>query len=400
MLANDENFFNIIFYLQDLNKEIAKEAFEFLNVIATNPKIYKQLLFIGKSQEDIKWESQLDEKNIYKLIYSLQIIESFLEDIEISSEKVESFSNEEVILGMKDISLRELKNLKMEWMRVFIKNNGYSYLISILEKKLGDYANNIKNNAENSLMSNICLDLLLRISRIIYSSSLNKFKVYREVNRYIDNLRGNKPKEIISEVKEELTTSTNSANNNEDILKLNRQNSRKVATSELENFFSGELGDKILNSVKNKDIVINLIEVLSSLTDNKTRTEEETNIIVNSFSFLCGLLGFSPNSSDIEKSLIDTKSKEFKNICLFGILNKEENTRILFSNSLITLCNAAKFKKIFKFIHYLFTFIFLVIENMDQNLEKISSEIFDLFSNLFEVYLSCEDEIVKSNTII
>ena len=405
-----------MFYLQDLNQDIAKEAFEFLNLITTNPNIYKSILFSGKKEstkdlndlmkltkesskdtspiKSIKWETQLDEKNIYKLIYSLQIIESFLEDIEISSDNVESFSNEEIILEIKEISIQELKALKMDWMKVFIKNDGYSFLIKILENKLCEYAINIKNNIQNSLMNNICLDLLLRISRVFYSTSLNKFKVFRKINNYINELRG------ASQQSEQLQ-STNSKQDNQyehydqlqnkesseaELTLSKRKSSSVMDSNELKNFFKGELSDKILNSCSNPEIILNLIESLNRLTDISNKSEEESNIFLNSFSFLTCLLGFAPNVAENERSILGSYKKEFEHICFFGIINKDPNTRILFSDSLITLSIAAAENKRFEFISYLFTFVFRIIENMKEDQEKNSSELFDLFSNLFDLY--------------
>ena len=396
LLAHDQVFFNTIFNLQELNKEIARDAYDFLNIITTNPVIYKQILFSGKSNEEIKWESQLDEKNIYKLTYSLQIIESFLEDIELTSDNVDSFSNEEIILGMKDISLNELKNMKMEWMKVFIKNDGYSFLIHILEKKLIEYSRNVKDNVENSLMSNICLDLLLRISRIFFSSSLNKFKVYRKINDYISNLRGEKKSDNIVD-KDNQVNNVEEVEN--DLLLLRKQSSNMMDSNELAGFFKGELGEKILNSFQNPDIMLNIIEMLMGLIGSQKRSEEESNILETSFSFFGGLLGFSPNAMEVEKVIMSSNNKQFEKVCLFGLLNKDLNTRLLFSNSLITLCMAARSNQRFEFISYMFTFIFNFIENMDSNQEKYSSELFDLFSNLFETYLMNEKQIEKGKNI-
>jgi len=81
-LAHNEELFQTIFSLQDLDENIAKEASNFLYLITTNPNIYRQILFGIVETETVEWENQLDSKNIYKLIYALQIIESFLEDIE------------------------------------------------------------------------------------------------------------------------------------------------------------------------------------------------------------------------------------------------------------------------------------------------------------------------------
>lgn len=125
-LSHNESFFNTIFYLQDLNENIAKEAFNFLCKITTNPIIYKNIL-----DGSDNWKTLLDSKNIYKLIYSLQIIESFLEDIELDFTGVDSFTNEEAILDMEQNSLEELKQKKIEWMKNFVSKEGFSHLVEV-----------------------------------------------------------------------------------------------------------------------------------------------------------------------------------------------------------------------------------------------------------------------------
>ena len=127
-LAHNENFFNTIFQLQDSTENIAKEAFGFLCKITTNPLIYRNIL---NGKDD--WKNMLDSKNIYKLIYSLQIIESFLEDIEIDFTGVDSFANEESILdlGKDNVEIEEMKQMKINWMRNFIGKEGFSYLVEV-----------------------------------------------------------------------------------------------------------------------------------------------------------------------------------------------------------------------------------------------------------------------------
>jgi len=125
-LSHNESFFNTIFYLQDLNENIAKEAFGFLCKITTNPTIYKNILDGSNN-----WEALLDAKNIYKLIYSLQIIESFLEDIEIDFDGVDSFSNEEAILGLNQNDVEVIKEKKIEWMKNFVKFEGFNHLVNV-----------------------------------------------------------------------------------------------------------------------------------------------------------------------------------------------------------------------------------------------------------------------------
>lgn len=104
-LAHNEEFFETIFALQDSNDKIAKEAFEFLCTISTNPKIYKIIL---NANTNADWNKHINSSNVYKLIYTLQIIESFLEDIEIEKEGIDSNIGEDYILSQEtDIELVE-----------------------------------------------------------------------------------------------------------------------------------------------------------------------------------------------------------------------------------------------------------------------------------------------------
>jgi len=354
-------------------------------------------MFTGKDNKEIKWDTQLDEKNIYKLIYSLQIVESFLEDIEISSENIDSFSNEESILG-QSYSLEEIKSIKVDWMKTFISQNGFTYLIKILEKKLGEYSNNIKSKVENSLMNNVCLDLLLRITRVFFSSSLNKFEIYRTITKYIHSLRGGANEETKTTQEGSTEVSSTTSITNTDIPVLKKQSS-KMDQNMLEKFFGGDLGDKIINSINYTVNSENLLSLLSNLILMPIRSLEENSILETSFSFLIGILGFAPDAVEIEKKIIKNNN-DFELISIFGLLNKDINTRILFSNSLITLCKSCQYNKRFDLLAYLFGYTFKIITDMVPEQEVNSGELFDFFSNLFEIYLSNvkEFELNKTNT--
>lgn len=128
-LAHNEELFNTIFYLQDMKDAIAKEAFNFLLMISTNPTIYKQVLFADNKTD---WSSLLSESNIYKLIYILQIIESFLEDIDINTVNIDGFSNEESILDNEtNLTIEQLTDKKIEWMKNFVELGGYEKLYNV-----------------------------------------------------------------------------------------------------------------------------------------------------------------------------------------------------------------------------------------------------------------------------
>ncbi len=349
-------------------------------------------MFCGKDNENIKWDTQLDDKNVYKLIYSLQVIESFLEDIEITSENIDSFSNEESILG-QDIKLDDIKKVKIEWMKNFITQNGFSFLIKILEKRLAEYSNNLKNKVENSLMNNICLDLLLRITRIFFASSLNKFPIYRKITKLINKIRESAESQATEELPQEGT----------DDLTLNRKGSSKIDENTLESFFSGDLGDKIINSLDYNANSENMMNLLCNLMEIPTRSREENSILETSFAFLIGILGFAPSVSNVEKKITESSGNQtnsFERISMYGVLNNDSQTRILFSNSLITLSKACQHFKRFELLAYLFNFTFKIITNMEKEQEINSSELFDFFSTLFEIYLSDTKEFELGNSSI
>jgi hypothetical protein len=123
-LAHNEDFFNTISYLQDLSENIAKEAFDFLNIISTNPTIYKTLLY---NYEQSDWNILLNEGNIYKLIYSLQIVESFIEDIEIDSNNIDRLDG-----NSNELDIKTERVKKIGWMKDFVEKGGYQLLINVL----------------------------------------------------------------------------------------------------------------------------------------------------------------------------------------------------------------------------------------------------------------------------
>ena len=48
-------------------------------MLTTNPNLYKKVLRLEKDQS-FKWDDIFDKTSIYRMLYSLQIIESLLEE--------------------------------------------------------------------------------------------------------------------------------------------------------------------------------------------------------------------------------------------------------------------------------------------------------------------------------
>ncbi len=124
-LSNNQDFFDTLFKLQDLGDSIASEAFNFLGLISTNPEIYKNILFF---QGD-NWNQQIDANNLYKLIYSLQIIESFLEDFDVDT-NVDSREKQDFA---EDVGIKpeEFKQRKIDWIENFVEKGGFNHIVKV-----------------------------------------------------------------------------------------------------------------------------------------------------------------------------------------------------------------------------------------------------------------------------
>jgi ubiquitin carboxyl-terminal hydrolase 34 len=345
-LAHNEDFFNTIFYLQDLSEDIAKEAFNFLHIISTNPKIYKTLLY-NEDQSD--WSVLLNEGNIYKLIYSLQVIESFIEDIEID------FNNIDRVRDANDVDIKTERVKKIGWMKDFVEKGGYQHLINILQNKLTHYVDILAKGEQHNLMNNICFEFLLKIVKIFYITSLTKSENYKKTN---------------------------------DILSRERSGSVDVV-DELECLFSSELGDIILKNLDYSSLLTNLLELLNNIVPKKNKSVEENTIINTSYELVSICIPYTTEHEIIEKIIIENKN--FINVSLYGLLHSSLQIRFIFSTALIKMCKLLEFSDRFNIILYFFKNIFELIQNISKEVEKNSNELFEFFSYLLEIYLSNPD---------
>ena len=150
-------------------------------------------------------------------------------------------------------------------------------------------------------MNKICLEILLKIVRIFYFSSLNKFESYRLINES----------------------------------KLEKIEEKPSNSSMLVDMFSGELGDEILNCLDYNLITESILDLLLFFANKDLKSYEDISISDTAFELLNGILCYAPNSDQLEATLINNKSNEFKNIALFGLLNNNFAIRNLFSSSLV-----------------------------------------------------------------
>ncbi len=80
-ISRNAHQFNKLFQLLSIPGKVGKEAWDLVNSLTTNPYLHQQLLKISDQKTQVEWDKLIDAtSSIYKLLYTLQIVESFLEE--------------------------------------------------------------------------------------------------------------------------------------------------------------------------------------------------------------------------------------------------------------------------------------------------------------------------------
>ena len=78
--------------LDDGATEVAKEAWELLQMLATNPTLYREVLKLDTAKaadsQSVDWTRFFDKSSSYRLLYTLQIVQAVLEDGEQDTKRV------------------------------------------------------------------------------------------------------------------------------------------------------------------------------------------------------------------------------------------------------------------------------------------------------------------------
>ena len=75
--------------LLDRNDETSSEVWDLIRTLATNEQIYKEVLSLDSAVDangKVQWESFFENKNVYRRIYNLEIIEAVMEEGENASD--------------------------------------------------------------------------------------------------------------------------------------------------------------------------------------------------------------------------------------------------------------------------------------------------------------------------
>ena len=83
ILSHEQEYFDTLFSLLDRPDDSSKEAWNLIQKLVTNPTIQSKILNLKVEKNasgDYDWDSLIDTKSIFKLLYMFQIIESLIEE--------------------------------------------------------------------------------------------------------------------------------------------------------------------------------------------------------------------------------------------------------------------------------------------------------------------------------
>ena len=129
-LITNQEYFKLIFSLLDYGGKIAIEAWKLLNRLPTSPEIFKEIIQLKgvRGEQSKNWDLILDSNSIYKLLYTLHVIEFLMED------ENEKDSGEESILDILSTEDSKFQEYKKQWRSDFIENGGFEHLFKIFNK--------------------------------------------------------------------------------------------------------------------------------------------------------------------------------------------------------------------------------------------------------------------------
>ena len=326
-LSNNDELFNIIFGLvKGNNEEIRKEAYSFCSFISTSPSLMR---LFTEEVDQVKEILSNAKDNVYELSYYLQIVESFLQEIEF-----EGVSNVNGVGGLsKKVSKEtgvscEKLNKKVSdkvtessfdyhtWMTKFIQTKGLQVLIEITFSSL-------KKEQKREEEQKIILELF-KLIKVFYFSALNKNNMQFNLN------------------------------------------------------LSSEMSQQVLESMDFKKLSSHFISILN--------TTNETDLLKESFELLMGMLS---NSEDQDYEYFKTNYlSEFSVIFFNGLLDSD--LCLYFRDSLLMLVKvfAAKNRQCFlEFLINTFEAKFKTSFSFEKGFTAdLNEAFFEVFNSLFNLY--------------
>jgi ubiquitin carboxyl-terminal hydrolase 34 len=366
ILSKNQDHFETIFGLQDQGEAVAKEASKLLSVICTNPTIYREILLSNK------WENYLDVTNMYKLLYSLQIIESFFEEFELPTFDIDSEPLEMSILDAQDRELLKPDH-KLVWIENFLRN-GFIYLI-----------NNVLLNFDYTAKK--CLNLSMKIIKTCLSLLFRARSRKLQKEDIVGLLRSESMTVELDEEKEKPSSIPPVPTNPNMPKDKTEEQIREFENKVIERLNAND-DSNIIDQIDFETIVLKLVSISDSVISKVDTTYEERALVHNSILLLSLIFLSQDEIGKFINSVFD-KSK----LDVFIINGTLDCTniyiRLVFSKTFKNLCESLWLLKEETFAHRLLEIMINKLKDLNSTQKSQSKYFFQLLEHLL-------DSVVKS----
>ncbi len=80
-ISRNQEYFDLLIKLLERNDDSSIETWTFIQMLVTNPKIYRNVLELNHEKDKkIDWNHFFDSNSVNKLLYTMQIIEAIMEE--------------------------------------------------------------------------------------------------------------------------------------------------------------------------------------------------------------------------------------------------------------------------------------------------------------------------------
>ena len=157
-IANNPFYFESVFKLLEREGEVASNAWTFIKTMTTNPHLYKRILALDLDPE-FEWGRIFEDSSIYKMLYTLQIVEALLEEEETAGE------------GENDEAMDEELRMKENWIQRFLQVGGFQQILNLFHKSL-ELLSQKQVDALSKFEKNF-LEYMLKLIRIFILSAFS-----------------------------------------------------------------------------------------------------------------------------------------------------------------------------------------------------------------------------------
>lgn len=83
-IAKNQEYFDLLMSLLDKESSVSEASWDLIQMLATSPEIYTRVLELKAARVEgsgaIDWEKFFDSNSVYRLLYTLQIVEAVMEE--------------------------------------------------------------------------------------------------------------------------------------------------------------------------------------------------------------------------------------------------------------------------------------------------------------------------------